>query len=128
MTRIGPVAAARTCNCEATKAMRRTRRGMCVACNGNRLRCPRSGAMVHLHIQGQPCPRGWHPDKRGRVRWLGLLWSGVPYPMRHYLAWRVGPVKRIARGGWLGFVRSFAGCGCIRPAKAAWLKLRRCLR
>ena len=133
MTRIGPTAAAATLSreakppkngtgckpCAAIKATRRTRRAMCVVCEAGRPVCKRSGAGVQLHIEGQPCPRGWHPDKRGRVRWAGVAWSGVPFPLRLWLWLRLDDRDHDE------FVASFAGCGCVRSLKAAWMWLVR---
>jgi len=95
---------------------------MCAACNGNRPRCPLTQAKIDFHINGLLCPRGWHPDKRGRVRWARLSWAGVPFPIRLYLYLRDGegdPAQWVAR---------FTGCGCVRAIKAAWLRLRRLYR
>jgi len=125
MTRIGPAAVARTPKpcCRAAKAKARTRRGMCAVCNGNRPYCPRSGRPVTLHINGEPCPRGCHPDKRGRVRWARVAWSGVPFPLRLWLYLCIDDRRELAE-----FVDSFAGCGCIRSVKAAWKRLARRLK
>lgn len=125
MTRIGPSAAACT-PCKARRwsdAMKRTRRGMCAVCNGNRPYCPRTGRPVTLHINGEPCPRGWHPDKRGRVRWAWVVSSGVPFLLRLWLYLCIDDRRELAE-----FVDSFAGCGCIRSLKAAWMRLARRLK
>jgi hypothetical protein len=65
-----------------------------------------------------PCPRKRHPDALGRVRWLGMFWYGVPYPMR------LRRSKRLARlFGVKPYTRPPAGCGCMAWAKTLWLKL-----
>lgn len=127
VTRIGPTAAAATCKPCASKATQRARRAMCAVCTGGGHTCQRSGQPTELHIQGQPCPRGWHPDRRGIIRWHGA-WSGVPGPLRLYLAWKVGSKRRKSAGSWRGFYRSFPGCGCNRRLKAAWKRLNRQIR
>lgn len=53
------------------------------------------------------CPRGRAPDKRGRVRWMGLVWFGVPMPIRLWLMARAV----------IPHLKHTAGCGCL-----VWLK------
>ena len=131
MTRIGPAAALRTrtpCKCNTgpaaaqKAAILRTRSAMCGFCNGKRAKCPESGQTVLLHLNGKPCPRGLHPDKRNRVTWRGRAWSGVPFPIRLYLYLRKPEADPET------WVASFAGCGCVRKWKAAWLRLTRMWR
>ena len=64
-------------------------------------------ALMILHLPGD------RQDRRGRVRWLGCDWKGVPEPLRWELRRR--GVKR--PGG-------LPGCGCHCGAKRAWLRLR----
>lgn len=52
-----------------------------------------------------------------RVRWLGLTWAGVPWPVRWGMLWGTGVN-----------VRKLEGCGCSVPLKAWWLKVRRMAR
>lgn len=85
---------------------------MCAACAGLRTpACPRTGASVILHVKGKACPRGWHPDKDGIVRWLGVRWYGVPFPIRAYLYARLG------QGSPEEYIGAFAGCGCVVALK-----------
>ena len=56
-----------------------------------------------------------YTNARGRCRWLGLWWAGVPYPIRLWL-WA---------GRYLSSPSKLDGCGCVVPLKAAWLRLRR---
>ena len=47
-----------------------------------------------------------------RVRWLGLVWRGVPEPLRWALEWRgLLPME-------------LPGCGCVDRLKAATERLR----
>jgi hypothetical protein len=53
----------------------------------------------------------WAPDRRGHVRWLGMTWIGVPYPIRLALAKDLtGPLD---------------GCGCNRRALVWWRLVKR---
>ncbi len=59
------------------------------------------------------CPRG--PDDRGLVRWLGIRWRGVPWPVKMVLSDEV-------MCGWLGHDRpgrmeDMPGCGCSDRVK-----------
>ena len=48
--------------------------------------------------------------KDGVIRWLGLDWYGVPYPVR----------LRLVRDGKLTHQSKLPGCGCIKVLKDAW--------
>lgn len=50
------------------------------------------------------CPR--EPDGEGRVRWLVVLWRGVPMPLRLWLAYRHGFNPDV-----------WPGCGCVDRLK-----------
>jgi len=80
--------------------------------------CTIDGRPVTEHARQGKCERGRFPTKAGRVRWFGLDWIGVPYPIRLYL--------RARRGA---DVSKFPGCGCVRRLKTVWrLQLRRLAR
>lgn len=79
--------------------------------------CSYSGRMVVLHVRGTPCPRGrW--DVRGRVRWVGMWWVGLPWPQR---VWRAMAQRD---GRWMGT----PGCGCIVWARVVVVEVRRWAR
>lgn len=50
----------------------------------------------------------------GIVRWAGVDWYGVPYPLR-LLLWKRGKITHPSR---------LPGCGCIRSVKDAWESVR----
>lgn len=88
--------------------MVRTRAGMCQTCP--RARYTARGSAVLCLVDGKPvvsrchaggCPIGRHPDERGRVRWMGLLWRGVPWPVRLKLPAHI----------------RLPGCGCVDSLK-----------
>jgi len=62
---------------------------------------------VRLTYDGHPCPLGVHPDPDGIVRWFGLRWYGVPYPVRLAMVYD-GQIKR---------AKDLPGCGCIVALK-----------
>lgn len=64
---------------------------------GDFLACP-----LHRHARGS----------RAIVRWAGLLWFGVPEPVRWLIDWRL-----ITRFGRRPVASSLAGCGCCVPLK-----------
>lgn len=76
-----------------------------------------------LYVMGEPCPRKKHPGEDGRVRWLGLKWEGVPYPVRFYVWFRWMRDKPMR-----AFVRAPQGCGCIAGLKTAWRSIHEVLR
>lgn len=47
------------------------------------------------------------PDGSGLVRWLGVLWRGVPMPLRIWLAYRHGFAPDV-----------WPGCGCLDALKS----------
>lgn len=52
----------------------------------------------------------------GFVRWLGVRWNGLPWPLRIAL-WAC-----YRKRGWTwAKVRALPGCGCIARLKAIWL-------
>lgn len=68
--------------------------------------CGASGELIaHVTLRLDGCPQGRHTDDRGRVLWLGLLWRGVPWPLR----WRLPRGTRIPDCGCLDALRRFAG-------------------
>jgi len=82
---------------------------MCAACRyAGPVICSVSGKPARGHSARQDCPKGRHP-KSGVVRWLGVWWYGVPYPIRRYLK-AIGKVKDY---------RKLPGCGCIKAIKDA---------
>jgi hypothetical protein len=61
------------------------------------------------------CPLGRHArGSRHLVRWMGLLWYGVPEPLRWRIDWGL-----IARFGMRGNASTLAGCGCCVAWKLA---------
>lgn len=65
-----------------------------------------SDAAMTLVLWGERARVRRYADRRGVVRWLGVEWYGVPYPLRIVLRilWRIPP-------------RRLPGCGCIKPLK-----------
>ena len=85
---------------------------MCLTCPSLSLtetHCLVSQEPVWLHIMGKPCPRLRHLQD-GVVRWLGMRWYGVPWPIR---VWR----WRKSKKRWIDFGRQFVGCGCFKWPK-----------
>ncbi len=64
-------------------------------------------------VGGAACPQGRHPDARGRVRWLGLVWIGVPAPLRWWLHAR----------GKISHPDALPGCGCVWALKVGLRRL-----
>ena len=102
------------CGCKDTPADVLTKAARCHLCvyaehlpdalNDGAVRCTVNGeAVVGLRV----CPIG-NFDEGPYVRWIGLNWIGLPWPMRAFLwlAKRTHP----AIGSW-------SGCGCILRLK-----------
>jgi len=105
-----------TCKRGPTLAVHATRAAMCATCPERRAdnslgTCEISGRAVVLHLNGEPCGLGRHPDAGGRVKWLGVLWRGVPFPLRLALQ-----VRWPRRNPW-----RLPGCGCLDRLKA-WVE------
>lgn len=66
---------------------------------------PKDSEITRLAMRLAGFPR--EPDAQGRVRWLGVLWRGVPMPLRLWLAYRHG----FRPDAW-------PGCGCMDVLKA----------
>lgn len=104
-----------SCGCKSNQDRRRTAAAMCVACprsgiiQGVRI-CTESGRTTISHTDAQDCPIGRHPDKAGIVRWRWLRWYGVPMPLR----WKIKD----------RLTKPLPGCGCVKPIKDLWLRLR----
>lgn len=81
--------------CELCRKAERDEEGDAVGCTVNGL------PIVCIVSRPGACPRGRGPDERGRVRWMGLTWRGVPEPLRWRWWFRIG---RDASCG---------GCGCV---------------
>lgn len=87
----------------------RVRAAMCAACQhggalgGATVECRVSGRPIAEHVRGGAvCPVGAHP-KGGVLTWLGILWYGVPMPIRVALRDKLsGPLP---------------GCGCVKFLK-----------
>lgn len=93
-----------------------TRAAMCELCpaavgSGEAARCREMvpGAMLAGTVRdpGAVCPRGRWPDGRGLVRWLRVLWIGVPWPVRVWLHAR----------GRISHPDALPGCGCLYALK-----------
>jgi hypothetical protein len=113
------------CGCGGDQNRERTNAAMCAACPalGRKMWGPGREHWVTqavctvdgraFDLRGQraaewPCPKGWHADERGMVRWLGIRWRGVPYPLR----------VRLRRWG-VEFKRGpLPECGCMDRVKA----------
>lgn len=65
------------------------------------------------------------------VRWLWTDWYGVPYPLRVVLALRGVWEVRWRPSLWWKAIRwrlsraYLPGCGCWKPGKDLWLRIRR---
>lgn len=62
----------------------------------------------------------------GVVRWIGVDWYGVPFPLRLIAVWAMhGNLRRrgLASRGRRAMLRLFAGCGCVKRLKDAWTAL-----
>lgn len=109
-----------SCGCNAkqtTDGVRRSRAAMCCVCRWggwNARTCRRDGASVSLRVRGKDatCPRGWHTTD-GLVRWMGLRWYGVPYPVRVVLAVLAESPHVSVKAA------EFDGCGCVKALKDA---------
>jgi len=105
------------CNCRPTRlplAVLQSTAGMCSACSKRAgTRCGVTGLETQHHRQSMHCPQRRFPDGSGRVRWMGVLWSGVPYPVRLWLV-LLAKVER---------PEDFAGCGCLVAAKGLIARL-----
>jgi hypothetical protein len=118
---------------------------MCLVCPSARrvrgvLMCNASQANTLLHIRGKPCPEHRHPSPAGVVRWLGIDWYGVPYPVRLWLAHAPKAARRVvtllagspwhdrlaalARQQPLSKPSALPGCGCIKRLKDAWINMK----
>lgn len=85
----------------AIRADWQTHAAMCSVC----MRCERWQVNVTTGV----CPRGLAPNRDGHVTWLGMVWRGVPYPIRLLLAFRL---RRVS------LLRALPGCGCLNRVKA----------
>jgi hypothetical protein len=115
-----------SCNCAGDRSVVSrlvldlpARRVLCGACpmrQGNECRATTPAVPARIYVHGAPCPQARHPDRRGRVRWLGLVWMGVPAPRRWWLHAR----------GRLSHPDALPGCGCIwllkiyLPSRLPW--------
>lgn len=99
------------CGCGSKKDDRGallTRAAMCAYCVGDSKEC-RPGLPVTLTISGHSsCRKVWHPSAGGLVRFLGINWRGVPWPVRAWL-WATRGNHRDPSA----FVASMPGCGCV---------------
>lgn len=66
-------------------------------------------------VDADRCPKGRHPLDDGTVHWAGILWYGVPYPVRLWTWWRGS--RRIRVSEW-------PGCGCVVRLKMWISQLR----
>lgn len=97
--------------CCETKKTEATRAGMCAVCPRMRLEhCTVDGVACVDHAKRGDCPKGRYPDAAGRVRWLGVGWSGMPAPLRWRFQGRYGRAPRVD------------GCGCIEAVKRYWVE------
>lgn len=96
------VRAAMCLACPKAQAGRRRREPVACTIDGRRLR-------QRVADPRAKCER-W-PDGLGRVRWLGVLWVGVPMPLRAWLEMRGHP------GAW-----ELPGCGCLAWLHGYWVE------
>jgi len=88
---------------------------MCRVCTHLRgTACGLSNMPTQYHRLTLTCPAGRFPDARGRVRWRGRLWSGVPMPLR---------LLALFKG--LSRPEALPGCGCWRDVKAWFMRMDR---
>ena len=109
--------------CSGSRAARDEHRARCVRCfccgtpereGFQPVTCAGQSVMLRM----QDCPRQKMPRKDGTVR--GWLWSyyGVPWYERALvrMAAVVGVAPRLTG--------SLPGCGCVKPAKDAWMWMK----
>lgn len=96
-------AATQAVMCETCTRAERDGEGDAVGCTVNGL------PIAVVVMRHGSCPMGRGPDQRGKVKWWGMMWRGVPEPLRWRWWWKVG---REANCG---------GCGCV----IAWRWLAR---
>ena len=90
------------------------------------------GAFVTCTVDGavscsRPCPRGRHPGDDGRLRWLGVTWYGFPWPLRWWASAGLY-VETVGRGRAIADWFALPGCGCIKPLKDLWGRVKRWAR
>ncbi len=98
---------------------------VCAACPHGKglVKCTLSGSPIVEQVcggvlkakAGFACPIGKGPDEAGIVRWMGIRWRGVPWPVAAMLADDV-------MCGWFGHARpalrsDMPGCGCVEVLK-----------
>ena len=102
-----------SCGCKIKTLSASSRAAMCQTCphshrrNGSAVTCTISGKHVAeiAFDAAYQCPIN-RMNTDSSTRWLGLVWIGVPEPLRWWLTWTL---KRSPRG--------LEGCGCIKPLK-----------
>lgn len=108
-----------TCRCTSTVDLR-SRAAMCHTCIYAE-HAPNAfvGGAISCTIEGgkllEKCPKGKFGESAGVVKWLGLEWYGVPYPIRLAL-WICHPKHPKPSG--------FTGCGCLKVVKDWWKNLK----
>lgn len=103
-------------------ALRYTRSGMCAGCpwqarDGPVVLCAVNGRLIDIG-DADGCGRGIWPEAGGVVRWCGVRWHGVPWPLR----WRLVRRGVMPRAG----MALLPGCGCIVPLKSLWGWVLKC--
>lgn len=94
--------ATRAAMCQTCRAATRNARGSAVTCTIH------GKSIISVADASNACPLNRHPNREGRIRWLGLEWLGAPEPIRWRLVWALG---REPRG--------LVGCGCVAALKAS---------
>lgn len=103
--------------CNANHDRTATRAAMCAACRPARRLGLDAEDLAILCINGvrildviegseRTCPRGRWPDEAGNVRWLRVVWMGVPAPLRYWIRHKLS--------------KPLPGCGCIASIKRFW--------
>ena len=115
-----------TCGgCSKTSLSARDYAAMCMVCpRGFRLGDPpdagpnvcENNKSVHLHVVMGQCPADHFARGRDTIHWLGMIqWYGVPAPIRWWLRFRHKARPKVA---------SWVGCGCVKPWKDLWLRVK----
>lgn len=109
-----------TCGCSTKLAWgdrMATRAALCLTCpkarRGRRrpepILCTLDGRRLRQKVSDRRARCARWPDGLGRVRWLGMLWRGVPAPRRWLLEHRG-----------LAGAADLGGCGCLDGPRGVW--------
>ena len=116
-----------TCSCSAPSPSTATTERAIICTCMCRKRVAYSGCLVNgrpliENVMRGECPAGRFPDTQGRVRWLGIMWWGIPAPIRWTSCTRLG--REITGLPWK--IAKLPGCGCaVRPLAVSTAVRRR---